>query len=156
MNSNNINIGTNSTDIDQSVNYEDDCLLPGRPSAPLDMCVSSIISGHSLSSLSGLSRAIILAIYQVCKSTGSATTNQVTINYLTSTVRSHPNTIRTVINRLKARQLLHVVTYKRGRGGWVIYRLAQDLYLNIVKTENLNRGNCGPYVDLTPNGRRSH
>ena len=151
-----MNTDTTSTDINQSVNYENDYLLSGQSSAQLDTGVSSIISGHSLSSLSGLPRAIILAIYQVCKSTGSATTNQVTITYLASTVRSHPNTIRTVINRLKARQLLHVVTYKRGRGGWVIYRLAQDIYLNIVETENLNRSSRGPHVDLTPNGKRSY
>lgn len=113
-----------------------------------------ISSGRSLSSLSGLSRAIILAMYQACKITGSSTTNRVTMAYLTLIVGSSKNCIRTVLNRLKAKELLRAVAYKNGRGGWVIYELSQDLYTNIARTEMLNNSSFGPSVNLTPNGDR--
>lgn len=114
-----------------------------------------VSSGRSLASLSGLSRAIILAIYQSCKATNSSTTNRITIDYLTSAIGSDKNCIRTVLNRLKTKQLLQVTTYKTGRGGWVIYQLSQDLYLDITKTETLNNTGFGPRVDLIPNGRHN-
>lgn len=71
---------------------------------------------------------------------------------LTLTVGSSKSCIRTVINGLKAKKLFRAVAYKNGRGGWIIYKLYQDLCINIARTEALNNASCGTRVNLTPSG----
>jgi hypothetical protein len=149
------NYSSNSQMCPNNKNCNQNSISTGNPSDLQNSVQNTVISGYtgserSLSSLSGLSRSIILAIYQSCKLTGSTTTNKVTIDYLASTIGRDRNCIRTSIYRLKLKRLLRVVTYKSGRGGWVIYELPQDLYLNISRTEKLNSTNFGPRVNLVP------
>ena len=94
-------------------------------------------SKNSVSSLSGFSRKIVFAIYQSCKISGSDTTDPITLDHLASLVDCNKKCIKTIINRLKKKDLLDTIEYKTGRGGWVIYRLSQSLYLDILKNEGL-------------------
>jgi len=94
-------------------------------------------ASNSLSSLSGLPRKVILAIYQNCKMSGSNTTSEITLDHLSSIVGCNKNCIKTTINRLRKKGFLYTIEYKTGRGGWVIYRLSQFIYLDILKNEGL-------------------
>lgn len=90
---------------------------------------------YTIDSLFGLPRAIVLAIYQKCKLTGSNITNEITMDHLVAMIGSSKSCIKTTISRLKTKQLISTEAYKTGRGGWAIYRLSEVLYRDIAKME---------------------
>jgi predicted transcriptional regulator len=94
---------------------------------------------YTVNSLFGLPRAVILAIYQNCKLTGTNVTNEITMDHLVAMIGNNKSCIKTTIGRLKAKHLLSTEAYKTGRGGWAIYRLSEDLYRDIAKMEASRR-----------------
>jgi len=92
----------------------------------------------SISSLVGIQRKVIFAIYQNCKLLGENVTQEITLDYIASIIESHKNTVKTTINRLKKKSYIEIAEYKDGRGGWVKYRLPQAIYVDLIRYEKLD------------------
>ena len=97
--------------------------------------VSKRVRSCKLASLSGLPRAITLALYQNIKLTGNNTTNEITMDHLVSMVGSSKSCIKTTISRLKTKGIVTTDTYKTGRGGWAVYHLLDDICHEIAEME---------------------
>lgn len=92
------------------------------------------------SSISGIQRNLILAIYDECKKNRSTITNPVSLEYLASSVASSKNTVKVTLKRLEKKNLIIRHGYKEGRGGWTKYGLPNHIYQELLQYESIKLG----------------
>ena len=91
----------------------------------------------TVSSLVGLQRKITFAIYQSCKLNGGNITPTMTLEHLALTIGTKKSIAKTTINRLKKKKYVEVASFKAGRGGWIKYKLPQNVYVDLLRHEGL-------------------
>jgi hypothetical protein len=90
-----------------------------------------------LPKLTGIQRYIIIAIYRNCRINGGNVTQELTLDYIASLTSVNKKSIKTSINRLKNKSCITVADYKDGRGGWVKYKISQQLFTELLQHEGL-------------------
>lgn len=91
------------------------------------------------SSLVGLQRAIIIFIYNECKSARSKTTESLTLEHLSEALKASCGCIKTTIQRLEAKGAVVRVGFKNGRGGWSKYTIPDLLFQELLQYESNNK-----------------
>ena len=82
-----------------------------------------------LSTLSGLQRALILAMYDDCQTNDADVTAPLSLDhllYLTGGCYTKDG-LKTALYHLKYRGYIKIIKHKSGRGGWACYALAPEL-----------------------------
>lgn len=88
------------------------------------------------SSLVGIQRKIVLFIHEECKLNRSKITPPLTMEYILASCGSNFATVKKSIQRLEKKRILLRAGFKNGRGGWTRYELADQVYNEILYTEN--------------------
>lgn len=91
---------------------------------------------NTLSSLVGIQKKVIFALFEACSNINSNVTHEITLEYLASRVDETKNTMKTTIYRLKSKGCITLHEYKNGRAGWSKYKLDDDLYYEILNSFN--------------------
>ncbi len=93
----------------------------------------------SFSELVGLQRNIIILMCHECKNSRSRTTEALTLEYLSTMIKSSPGAIKTTIQRLEKKEYLLRVSFKNGRGGWSKYEVPDSVYHDVIRHETSNK-----------------
>lgn len=93
------------------------------------------------SSLTGIQKRLIELYYENSQSRGSHETLPMTLEYLTAVTGTDGKTLKDANLRLIKKGLLLRVSFKAGRGGWVVYRLPdavrEELYRSVTHSKTL-------------------
>lgn len=93
----------------------------------------TIASKKGLSSLVGVQRKMVIAMYESMKLNNSFQTQELTISKIANMTGEKAGVIKTNLYRLKQKGLLFLVEYKDGRGGWGKYSLDEELLRDLQK-----------------------
>jgi hypothetical protein len=93
----------------------------------------------SFSSLVGLQRELTIFIYNECKIARSKSTENLTLDYISKTVRASTGCIKTTLQRLEKKGVLERVEHKNGRGGWSKYLMPDQHFQKILQDETDNK-----------------
>ena len=88
------------------------------------------------SSLPTIQRNILRALWLSAHINGNRTTSRLTLPYIAEAAKVNKKSLKNSIWRLKQKGFLKVKTIKEGRGGWVIYEIPKDIFLEIFTFEN--------------------
>jgi hypothetical protein len=93
----------------------------------------------AFSELVGLQRNILILMCHECKNSRSRTTEALTLEYLSVSLKCSPSVIKTTIQRLEKKGCLLRVAFKNGRGGWSKYELPDNVYHDVLRSETANK-----------------
>ena len=88
------------------------------------------------SSLPTVQRDILKALWISANINGSRTTSRLTLSYISESAKVNKKSLKNSIWRLKQKGFLKTKTIKEGRGGWVVYEIPKDVFLEIFTLEN--------------------
>lgn len=88
------------------------------------------------SALVGIQRRIVLFIHEECKLNRSKVTPPLTMEYILASCGGNFATVKKSIQRLEKKRVLIRAGFKNGRGGWTRYELADQVYNEIIYSEN--------------------
>ncbi|EKE01261.1 MAG: hypothetical protein ACD_21C00183G0002 [uncultured bacterium] len=91
------------------------------------------------SSLVGIQRALILFIYNECKIARSKSTENLTLEHISKTIKTSSGCIKTTLQRLETKGFINRIEYKNGRGGWSKYSISDQLFQEILQHETGNK-----------------
>jgi predicted transcriptional regulator len=97
------------------------------------------ITEPHFSSLVGLQRSIVSFIYNECKIARSKITESLTLEYISSALKTSIGTVKTTIYRLEKKGYIVRIEYKNGRGGWSKYELPEQLFRELLQIETDNK-----------------
>lgn len=100
---------------------------------------NKVATKTSFFSLVGLQRAILLAVYQVCKISRSHITDPLTLEFIAAQVKTDTKSAKTTLQRLEKKGGIIRVAFKNGRGGWTKYKIPDYLYNEILNLETVNK-----------------
>ncbi|HBY69524.1 MAG TPA: hypothetical protein DEG69_18330 [Flavobacteriaceae bacterium] len=106
----------------------------------------------NISSLTGRELEMIYFIYDECLCNGNMTTAKLSIAYIESKLNSSKIALKRTIQRIYSKQLIIKHLIKEGRGGWVVYKLPNDIYSQILQSKtrpklDLNSTETRPKLD---------
>jgi len=96
--------------------------------------VSTLLTPFS--SLVGIQRKIVLFLYEECKLNRSKRTQPLTMEYIKNSCGSTISSIKKSIQRLENKEIVKRTVYKLGRSGWTQYELTDQVYNEILYSEN--------------------
>jgi len=88
------------------------------------------------SELVGLQRNLALYFFEMSKFSTERNTPKITIDHINENTKMTKGSIKTTLARLKQKDIVSLVKYKDGRGGWGIYRLSDEIFNEILKTSD--------------------
>jgi hypothetical protein len=91
------------------------------------------------SELVGLQRNIIIFICFECKNSRSRTTEALTLEHISTSLKRSTGAIKTTIQRLEKKGCLTRVGFKNGRGGWSKYEVPDHIYHDVLRLETDNK-----------------
>lgn len=95
------------------------------------------------SQLSGHQEKMIEIFYSSCKKEGVKITRPFSNQYLAKVIKTSSASVKIIIKRLLAKNLIERYKSHRGRGGWTQYKLSDSIYSELVqeKEEGLKENN---------------
>ena len=87
----------------------------------------------------GLQKATLNLLDYECKKARLRTTPPLTLEYLSSQLKTTTGSIKTTLQRLEAKGNILRVNHKNGRGGWSQYELSDQSYRELLLFESENR-----------------
>ena len=87
----------------------------------------------------GLQRALIIFIYECCKTAGSRTTGSLTLEHIGSCLQTSSGSVKTTLQRLESKGLIIRRSFKNGRAGWSKYELPENPYRELLQIETGNK-----------------
>lgn len=90
-----------------------------------------------LTSLSGAQCQMVLFFYCLIKKRTDQATGPLTLSYLSDSLKINRNTLKNALLRLQKKQVIVREFGKAGRGGWVNFKLADNLYQALSQKESL-------------------
>jgi hypothetical protein len=93
----------------------------------------------SFSTLVGVQRQLVLLLYEFCKSARGKTTQALTLEYLSSFVKTSESCIKVSLQRLEAKGVVRRAAFKVGRGGWSRYELPDAVFQELLHDETGNK-----------------
>lgn len=97
-------------------------------------------SGYeSFSSISGLQKKLIHAIFINCQIEGGRVTQPLSTDHLASLSGVSKNSVKTTLKRLKDKGAITVFESKGGRGGWSRFQISNEYYSEILCHNQTNR-----------------
>jgi hypothetical protein len=90
----------------------------------------------SLSMLTGLQREVIVYIYNLCKTSGTKSTNKISLDFISSGLQKNAEIVKTTIKRLNKKGCLIRLDFKPGRGGWSKYELPDNIFRELLQNCN--------------------
>jgi hypothetical protein len=100
---------------------------------------NKVATKTAFSELVGLQRNILILVCHECKNSRSRTTEALTLEYLSVSLKCSPSVIKTTIQRLEKKGCLLRVAFKNGRGGWSKYELPDSVYHDVLRSETANK-----------------
>lgn len=97
------------------------------------------ITKTNFSELVGLQRNIIILVCHECKNSRSRTTEAITLEYISTMLKSSTGAVKTTIQRLEKKGCLLRVAFKNGRGGWSKYEVPDSVYHDVLRNETDNK-----------------
>jgi len=92
-----------------------------------------------ITSLVGIQLSVLFLIYESCKTNQSNTSQPLSIEYLSLTLKIGIKTIKTSIQRLIKKGCLLRAETKVGRGGWTKYSLPKTVFQELLQKETVNK-----------------
>lgn len=138
LSSNNKNY-TNPSKIEFANNDVDgDCVLIDNINTPLTTYLPELNLKKELRNLFGAQKAIIKYLLEQIEENSDdlLITKGISMNEFTLACKLPPNTIKGMLQKLKAKKLLYTYENKPGRGGYARYNFTQEVYSFFLK--NLN------------------
>ncbi|MBA7494654.1 hypothetical protein ES702_05231 [subsurface metagenome] len=99
--------------------------------------VPTHLVSEGFESLVGVQKGVLLVVYRLMLEDGGNETRPLTGQYLSDVLAVTLGTIKTSLNRLKKKNLIVIVRYKAGRGGWIQYSLPQIVLSQIYAYNTL-------------------
>jgi hypothetical protein len=100
---------------------------------------NKVATKASFSSLVGLQRALTIFLYECCKASGSRVTNSLTLEHISTCLKTSSGSVKTTLQRLEGKGLISRVAFKNGRAGWSKYELPETHYRELLQTESGNK-----------------
>jgi predicted transcriptional regulator len=96
------------------------------------------ITNCGFETLVGHEKNLLLLIFRECLRTGSLTSPEMTLSFISQQLGSSSNTAKMIIHRLIKKGFTWRAQSKTGRGGWIKFGLEKQLYqdLRIRETDN--------------------
>ena len=91
------------------------------------------------SSLVGLQRAIMIFLYDSCKTARSRSTDSLTLEHIGSCLKTSPGSVKTTLQRLEEKACVIRIHFKNGRGGWSKYELPEPIFREMLQIETENK-----------------
>jgi len=91
------------------------------------------------SSLPYLQRNLLKALYTNSQISGTRTTQRLNLSYISEISNVKKTSLKNTIWRLKDKGFIKTKEYKDGRGGWVVYEIPKEVFLEILTAENGSR-----------------
>lgn len=113
--------------------------------------ISKPITIISFSGLSGISRNIVLFIYEQCKTQAAQVTGPLSLENISLGVGTNSRSAKMLAWRLVNDGILIRVNFKNGRGGWTSYGINLEVYQEIARLESGNKLIINRYqTDIKP------
>jgi predicted transcriptional regulator len=100
---------------------------------------NKLVTIPSFSELIGLQKNLIIFIYNSCKLERNKSTQALTLEHLTDTLKASSGTVKTTIRRLERKNCIKRISFKNGRGGWSKYELSESLFRELLQFETGNK-----------------
>lgn len=110
-----------------------------KPTTNQQQSGNKVATKTTFSELVGLQRNIIILICHECKNSRSKTTEALTLEHLSITLKCSTGVVKTTIQRLEKKGCLLRKEFKNGRGGWSKYELPDNIYHDAVRSETDNK-----------------
>ena len=107
-----------------------------RSTQPITNGSQTVHKNTDFSSLPYIQQKLLKALFINCQINGNRTTQQLTLSYISELAQIKRASLKNTIWRLKNKGFLTTKKYKDGRGGWVIYELPKEVFLEIITLEN--------------------
>lgn len=89
----------------------------------------------SLFAVTGMRKAILFFLYRTAKNQADRTTDPIVLVSISDMLGASKRTVEVAVARMIKEGWFSVHDSKRGRGGWVIYKLSEHVFLEIFKAE---------------------
>lgn len=109
-----------------------------QPLAKCEQSVSKPLADHSLESLVGKERQLLLFLFDKCKTNGSLETPIITSEELRISLKIKANHIRNLVFRLANKGFLTVKEIKNGRAGWRKFTFSKDIYQSLILDDSVS------------------
>jgi hypothetical protein len=91
------------------------------------------------SSLVGLQRAIMVFLYDACKTARGRATDALSLEHIGSCLGTSAGSAKTTLQRLEDKGCVLRIAFKNGRGGWSKYELPESIFREMLQLETENK-----------------
>ncbi len=100
---------------------------------------NKLTTKSGFSSLVGLQRALAIFIYECCKISRSHSTDSLTLEHISTSLKARSGSVKTTLQRLEAKGCIQRLEFKNGRSGWSKYQLTESVYSEMLQHETGNK-----------------